>query len=179
LSLVVLARTSGDPLALTAAVKAALAELDSGLPLSDVATLDQRVTETLARPRVNAALLCAFAGAALLLAAVGIYGVIAFGVVQRTRELGIRMALGAGASNLLHMVVSQGMRPVLAGVGLGLAGALAGTRLLRGLLFGVAPTDPTTFLVVTAFLLAVALLASYLPARRAARSDPMIALRNE
>ncbi len=179
LSFTVLARTSGDPLALTPAVKGALAELDSGLPLSDVATLDRRVADTLARPRVNAGLLSAFAGVALLLAAVGIYGVIAFGVVQRTRELGIRMALGAGATNLLRMVVSQGMRPVLAGVGLGLAGALAGTRLLRGLLFGVDPTDPVTFLVVTAFLLSVALLASYLPARRAARSDPMIALRNE
>ena len=178
-SLVILARTSGDPLALTGAVKGALAELDADLPLSDVATLDQRVTDTLARPRVNAGLLSAFAGVALLLAAVGIYGVIAFGVVQRTRELGIRMALGAGTGNLLRLVVGQGMRPVIAGVGLGLAGALAGTRLLRGMLFGVGPTDAMTFLVVTAFLLAVALLASYLPARRAARSDPMIALRNE
>jgi putative ABC transport system permease protein len=137
------------------------------------------VTDTLARPRVNAGLLSAFAGVALLLAAVGIYGVIAFGVVQRTRELGIRMALGAGTNNLLRMVVSQGMRPVLAGVALGLGGALAGTRVLRGLLFGVGPTDPITFLIVTTFLVAVALLASYLPARRAARSDPMIALRNE
>jgi putative ABC transport system permease protein len=178
-SLVVLARTSGEPLALTPAVKQVLAELDPGLPLSDVATLDQRVGETLARPRVNAGLLCAFAGVAMLLAAVGIYGVVAFGVVQRTRELGIRMALGAGTSNLLRLVVRQGMRPVIAGVGLGVAGALAGTRLLRGLLFGVGPTDPVTFLIVTVFLLAVALLASYLPARRAARSDPMIALRNE
>jgi putative ABC transport system permease protein len=179
LSLVVLARTSGDPLALTASVKGALGELDPGLPLSDVATLDQRVTETLARPRVNAGLLSAFAGVALVLAAVGIYGVIAFGVVQRTRELGIRMALGAGTSSLLRMVVSQGMRPVLLGLGLGLAGALVGSRLLRGLLFGIGPTDPTTFLVVTVFLTSVALLASYLPARRAASSDPMIALRNE
>ncbi len=89
------------------------------------------------------------------------------------------MALGAGTGNLLRLVVGQGMMPVIAGIGLGLAGALAGTRVLRGLLFGVGPTDAITFVVVTAFLLAVALLASYLPARRAARSDPMIALRNE
>jgi predicted permease len=178
-SFVVLARASGDPLALTPAVKGALAELDRSLPLSDVATLDQRVAETLVSPRVNAGLVSAFAGVALLLAAVGIYGVIAFGVAQRTRELGIRMALGADTGSLLRLVVGQGMRPVLAGVGLGVAGAPAGTRLLRGLLFGVGPTDPVTFLGVTAFLLVVALLASYLPARRAARSDPMIALRNE
>ena len=121
------------------------------------------------RPRVNAALLSAFAGVALLLAAVGIYGVIAFGVVQRTRELGIRMALGAGGGNLLRLVVRQGMRPVLAGIALGLVGALAGTRLLRGLLFGVGATDPVTFLVVTVFLLGVALAASYLPPARPAR----------
>jgi putative ABC transport system permease protein len=178
-SFTVVARASGDPLALTPSVKEALAELDRRLPLSEVSTLDQRVAETLVSPRVNAGLLSAFAGVALLLAAVGIYGVIAFGVVQRTRELGIRMALGADTGNLLRLVVGQGMRPVLAGVGLGVAGALAGTRLLRGMLFGVGPTDPVTFLAVTAFLLAVALLASYLPARRAARSDPMIALRNE
>ena len=178
-SLVVLARTSGDPLALTPAVKRVLAELDPDLPLSDVTTLDRRVADTLVGPRVNAGLLSVFAGVALLLAAVGIYGVIAFGVVQRTRELGIRMALGAGTNRLLGLVVRQGMRPVFAGLGLGLFAALLGARLLRSMLFGVGPADPVTFLVVTAFLLAVALLASYLPARRAARSDPMIALRNE
>ncbi|MEZ0332723.1 MAG: ABC transporter permease [Gemmatimonadales bacterium] len=178
-SMVVLARTAGDPLELAGTVKRALTELDADLPLSEVATLDQRVADTLARPRVNAALLTAFAAVALLLAAVGIYGVIAFGVVQRTRELGIRMALGAGTDRLLRLVVHQGMRPVLAGIVLGLVGALLGTRLLRGLLFGVGATDPVTFLAVTAFLLVVAFGASYLPARRAARSDPMIALRNE
>jgi putative ABC transport system permease protein len=179
LSLVILARADGDPLDLTSAVKRAVADLDPDLPLSEIATLDQRIAQTLVRPRVNATLLAAFAGTALLLAAVGIYGVIAFGVVQRTRELGIRMALGAGTDRLLRLVVRQGMRPVLWGVALGLAGALVGTRLLRGLLFGVGATDPATFLAVTLFLLTVALGASYLPARRAARSDPMIALRNE
>jgi putative ABC transport system permease protein len=99
--------------------------------------------------------------------------------VQRTRELGIRMALGAGTNRLLGLVVRQGMRPVFAGLGLGLFAALLGARLLRSMLFGVGPADPVTFLLVTTFLVAVALLASYLPARRAARSNPMIALRNE
>jgi putative ABC transport system permease protein len=99
--------------------------------------------------------------------------------VQRTRELGIRMALGAGAGSLLRMVIRQGMVPVLAGMGLGLAAALAGGRVLRSLLFGIGTTDPVTFVAVTCFLVAVALAAIYLPARRAAQADPMVALRNE
>jgi ABC-type antimicrobial peptide transport system permease subunit len=114
-----------------------------------------------------------------VLAAVGIYGVVAYGVVQRTRELGIRVALGAGGGTLLRMVIRQGMIPVLAGMALGLASALAGGRVLRSLLFGVDTGDPTTFVAVTCFLVAVSLAAIYLPARRAARSDPMVALRNE
>jgi len=178
-SIVVAARGAGDPLALLAALKGSVAELDPSLPLSAVATMDQLVTATLARPRVNAAVLGGFALVALALAAVGIYGVITYGVVQRTRELGIRMALGAGSSQLLRLVVRQGMAPVLAGIALGGLGALAGTRVLRSLLFGVGATDPLTFALVTGFLLAVSLTASYLPARRAARSDPMAALRNE
>ncbi len=178
-SLVIVARAAGDPLDLAPAVRQALAELDPELPLSDIATLDQRIAGTLARPRINATLLTGFALTALLLAAIGIYGVIAYGVVQRTRELGIRMALGAGADNVLRLVIRQGMVPVIAGVILGLAGALAGTRLLRGLLFGVGATDPIAFLTVTVFLLGTALAASWVPARRAARSDPMLALRNE
>jgi putative ABC transport system permease protein len=178
-SVVIAARGPLEPLALLPGLKAAVAELDPGLPLSEVATLDQMVTATLARPRVNAALLGGFALVALALAAVGIYGVIAYGVIQRTRELGIRMALGAGSDQLLRLVVRQGMAPVLAGVALGAAGALAAGRLLRSLLFGVGAADPLTFALVTGFLLAVALLASYLPARRAAGADPMVALRNE
>jgi ABC-type antimicrobial peptide transport system permease subunit len=121
----------------------------------------------------------AFALAALLLAAVGIYGVVAYGVVQRTRELGIRMALGAGGGNLLTMVIRQGMTPVLVGMLLGLAAALAGGRVLRSLLFGVDATDPLSFAAVILFLAGVSLAAIYLPARRAARSDPMVALRND
>jgi putative ABC transport system permease protein len=128
---------------------------------------------------VNAAVLGAFALSALVLAAVGIYGVVAYGVVQRTRELGIRVALGAGGGSLLRMVLRQGMTPVLAGTAVGLAGALAGGRALRSLLFGVEAGDPATLVAVTVFLSVVALAAIYLPARRAARSDPMAALRNE
>ena len=178
-SIVITARGPSDPLTLLPALKARVAELDPGLPLSQVATMDQVVTATLARPRVNAVLLGGFALVALALAAVGIYGVIAYGVVQRTRELGIRMALGAGSEQLLRLVVRQGMAPVLAGVALGAVGALAGGRALESLLFGVGAADPLTFAAVTAFLLLVAFAASYLPARRAARSDPMVALRND
>jgi ABC-type antimicrobial peptide transport system permease subunit len=178
-SVVVVARGPAEPLALLPGLKAAIGEQDPGLPLSDVATMEQLTIATLARPRVNAALLGGFALAALALAAVGIYGVITYGVVQRTRELGIRMALGAGSEQLLLLVVRQGMAPVLAGVALGALGAIAAGRVLRGLLFGVGPTDPIAFALVTGFLLAVALTASWLPARRAARADPMVALRND
>ena len=176
-SMVLAARTSGDPLALVPAVRRAIAGIDPDLPLADVSTLEDRKAVALARPRVNATVLGGFALAALVLAAVGIYGVVAYGVVQRTRELGIRMALGAGGSTLLRMVIRQGMMPVLGGMAVGLVGALAGGRLLRGLLFGVGSGDPTILALVTGFLVAVALAAMYLPARRASRSDPMIALR--
>ena len=176
-SMVLVARTSGDPLAMVPAVRRAIEGLDSDLPLADVSTLEERKVVSLARPRVNATVLGGFALAALVLAAVGIYGVVAYGVVQRTRELGIRMALGAGGSTLLRMVIRQGMMPVLGGMAVGLVGALAGGRLLRGLLFGVGTGDPATLTLVTGFLVAVALAAMYLPARRASRSDPMLALR--
>jgi putative ABC transport system permease protein len=176
-SMVLTVRTSGDPLALVPAIRRELAALDPDLPLADVSTLDDRRTVSLARPRVNATVLGGFALAALVLAAVGIYGVVAYGVVQRTRELGIRMALGAGGSTLLRMVIRQGMMPVLGGMAVGLLGALAGGRVIRGLLFGVGSGDPATLALVTCFLVAVALAAMYLPARRASRSDPMAALR--
>jgi predicted permease len=176
-SMVLTLRSAGEPTALVPAVRRALGELDPNLPLADIGTLEQRKAVALARPRVNAGVLGGFALAALVLAAVGIYGVVAYGVVQRTRELGIRMALGAGGPALLRLVLGQGMRPVLGGMALGLVGALAGGRLLRGLLFGVGSSDPATLVVVSGFLVAVALAAMYLPARRASRSDPMAALR--
>jgi putative ABC transport system permease protein len=178
-SVVLTARTGGDPLSLVPAIRRVLRELDPDLPLADVSTLDQRKAVALTRPRVNAAVLGGFALAALVLAAVGIYGVVAYGVVQRTRELGIRMALGAGGGTLLLMVIRQGMVPVLGGMAAGLVGALAGGRVLRSLLFGVEAGDPVTLAAVTCFLVTVALAAMYLPARRAARSDPMAALRND
>ena len=178
-SMVLAARTDGEPEALVPAIRRSLAALDPELALTDVGSLEERKAASLARPRVNAAVLGAFALSALVLAAVGIYGVVAYGVVQRTRELGIRMALGAGGGSLVRMVIRQGMTPVLAGMAVGLVGALAGGRVLRSLLFGVEVGDPATLAAVTCFLVAVALAAIYLPARRAARSDPMTALRNE
>jgi putative ABC transport system permease protein len=178
-SMVLAVRAHGDAGSLVPAIRGSLAELDPDLPLADIATLEERKAVSLARPRVNAAVLGAFALAALLLAAVGIYGVVAYGVVQRTRELGIRVALGAGGGNLLSLVIRQGMTPVLVGMLIGLAAALAGGRVLRSLLFGVDATDPLSFAAVILFLAGVSLAAIYLPARRAARSDPMVALRND
>jgi putative ABC transport system permease protein len=178
-SLLIALRTSGDPMALTPAVKRAVAGIDANLALGRVATMEQRLAGTLARPRVNAVLLGGFAATALLLAALGIYGVIAYSVVQRTRELGIRMALGARGADVLRLVLRQGMVPVLAGLALGLGAAAAASRVLRGLLYGVGTTDLITYVGVAAFLSAVAGVASYLPARRAALADPVVALRNE
>jgi predicted permease len=178
-SLLIALRTPGDPPALAPAVKRAVSGLDASLALGRVATMDERVAGVLARPRVNALLLAGFAATALVLAALGIYGVIAYSVVRRTRELGIRMALGARAADVLRLVLRQGMAPVLAGLALGLGGAAAASRVLRGLLYGVGGTDPMTYAGVATFLAAVALLASYLPARRAATADPVVALRDE
>jgi putative ABC transport system permease protein len=178
-SMVLIARVTGDPMALAPTIRRSLAELDPGVPLSDVRTFSERVAGSVARPRLSAALLGIFAATALLLAGIGIYGVISYGVTQRTRELGIRIALGAGAERVQRMILTQGMMPVLGGIALGVFAALGLTRLLRSLLFGVAATDPTTFVAVTCFLLAVAVMASLVPARRAARSDPVTALRAE
>jgi ABC-type antimicrobial peptide transport system permease subunit len=178
-SLTIAVRTSADPTALVPAIRRVVQQIDPGLPLFQVSTMEERVAAMLARPRINAVLLGGFACTALLLAVVGIYGVIAYGVVQRTRELGIRMALGARGADVLRLVVRQGMNPVLAGIGMGLVGALAGGRLLRSLLFGVGPTDPIAFGAVTIVLFGVGLAATWLPARRATRADPLMALRAE
>jgi len=178
-SMVVALRTAQQPLTLVPSLKQALAAVDPNLALSRVTTMEQRLASTLARPRVNALLLAAFAATALVLAALGIYGVIAYSVVQRTRELGIRVALGARAEDVLTMVMRQGLTPVLIGLAIGLAVAAVGSRVLRSLLYGVAMTDLATYGMVAAFLAAVAAAASYVPARRAARADPMTALRTE
>jgi putative ABC transport system permease protein len=175
----VLVRTAGPPLALATQIRAALGELDPNMAMAELRTVEAAMAEALATRRFVMTLLAAFAVLAVALAAIGIYGVLAYLVGQRTRELGIRMALGADRRDVVGMVLRQSLRHVLPGVALGAAGSLALTRLLRSQLFGVRPTDPATFLAVTVLLVAVALLASWVPARRAARVDPMEALREE
>ncbi|HYL05573.1 MAG TPA: ABC transporter permease [Thermoanaerobaculia bacterium] len=150
--------------------------IDRDVVAGGAATMEQALAESVAPPRFRTLLLAAFAAVAVLLAAIGIYGVIAYAVVQRTHEIGLRMALGAGRAEVLRLVVGQGAYLALAGIGLGLAGALAGTRVLAKLLFGVGVTDPLTFILVPVLLAAVALAASFIPARRAALIDPQKAL---
>ncbi len=175
----VLLRTAGDPLAVLPAARAAMRELARDVPLYDVKTLPQVVREATARERLISTSLAVFGLLGIVLAALGIYGVLSFNVAQRTHEVGVRMALGARAPDVVRLVVGQGLVMVGAGLGLGVVLALAATRALRGVLFGVTPNDPLTMLAVALLLLGVALVASYLPARRATRVDPMIALRNE
>src|SRR5690348_224386 len=172
-------RTAAEPDSIVSAVRAQVRDVDPDQPLYHVATLQQVLSESLAPRRFNLLLLGIFAGIALALATVGIYGVMAFSVTQRTHEIGIRMALGAERREVLSLIVRQGLRLTLVGVVLGVAGAWALTRFLANLLYGVKPTDPLTFVAVSVILIAVALLACYIPARRAANVDPMVALRYE
>ena len=172
-------RTSGQPLAAATAVEQAIHEIDKDLPVYAVLTMDQLLGNSLATRRLTLVLLSSFAVLALLLAAIGIYGVIAYAVRQRTHEIGIRLALGAQASSVLRLIVGQGMKLVVLSTALGLAGAWALTHLLTKLLFNVQPTDPLTFAGVVLLLTMVALLACWIPARRATKVDPMIALRDE
>jgi putative ABC transport system permease protein len=178
--MVLVARAAGrDAEGLAPAMRRIVSALDPTLALSDVTTMEQRIASVTRWPRLSAVVLGGFAGTALLLAAIGIYGVVSYGVLQRTREVGVRMALGAGTRTVLAMVLRQGMAPVLIGLLAGMVGAWAGARLLRRLLFEVGAGDPLTFVAVTLFMTAAAALACYLPARRAARSDPVTALRAE
>ena len=170
---------SGDPAPLLAPVRSAVRDLDKDLALSNVRTIADLVDRSVAQPRFRALLLGAFAGLALALAAVGIYGLTSHAVAQRTREIGIRIALGARRSDVLAMIVGDGLRPVGVGMAVGLAGTFALTRLIASLLFGVKPVDLSTFTAVSAVLGVVTLLACYLPARRATRIDPAVALRDE
>jgi putative ABC transport system permease protein len=173
------ARTQSEPAALAAAVKQQIWKIDSQLPVSKVKTMNEVAAASFAARRFNMLLLAIFAGLALVLAAVGIYGVMSYTVTQRTQEIGIRMALGARAGDVLSLIIKNGMVLTLLGVVLGLAGAFGLTRLLTTLLFGVKPTDTVTFITVSIVLIFVALLACYLPARRATRVDPLVALRYE
>jgi len=172
-------RTKLSPEALAPSVRAALSKVDPRLPTSEFQTLGQLVDQAASPKRLVTLLLGGFSLLALILAALGIYGVISYSVTQRTRELGIRAALGAGAADVFKLVIGQGMLPVIIGLALGLAAAAALTRLMASLLFGVSATDPATFSGIALLLIAVALLACYIPARRATKIDPMIALRCE
>jgi len=172
-------RATADPVAMSNTLRREVLGLDKDLPIFNVKTMEDVVAASIGSRRASMLLLSVFAGVALLLAAVGIYGVIAYTVTQRTQDIGIRMALGAQAGDVLRMVVRQGMTLVLIGIGAGLAGALGLSRVIANLLFGVNAIDPMTFAAISLLLAFVALLACYLPARRAARLDPIIALRSE
>ena len=172
-------RSASSSTEMVSAVSNAVHEIDREMPLRDIFSMDDLVANSLSQQRFNMLLLGAFAGLALLLAAVGIYSVLSYSVKRSVREIGIRVALGARLGDVLRMVVYEGMKPTLVGVAIGAAGALALGRVLSGLIYGVKPTDPVTFLVVTVLLGAIALLASILPAYRATKVDPMVALRYE
>ena len=172
-------RSSVEPSTLGASVRQIGSEVDKSVPVSNVKTMDHLVSESITQPRFNLFLLGLFSAVAMLLSAAGIYGVTAYTVTQRTHELGIRLALGAQVSDVLKMILGQGMAVIGVGLVLGLVAAFGVMRLLRSLLFGVGENDPVTFVAITLVLLAVALVACYIPARRATRVDPLVALRYE
>jgi predicted permease len=172
-------RTPLDPSSVSNAIRQQVFSIDKDLPIFNISTMDARLSQSVTQPRLNLTLLVVFALLALLLAAVGVYGVMAFAVTQRTREIGIRMALGAQRGKILQQLLFDGGRLVVLGLCLGLAASLALARLMASLLFGVKPADPFTFAAVAALLAAVALLACYIPARRAMKVDPLVALRYE
>jgi putative ABC transport system permease protein len=172
-------RGPGDPNGLVASARREIHSVYKDLALIDVATLDDLVHGSIGDQRFRTSLISVFAGLALLLAALGVYGVLAFSVAERTGEIGVRMALGAQRGDVLQLILCQGMKSASIGVGIGLMGAFASTHLMRGLLFGVGPTDPPTFFGVSLLLTTAAALACWLPARRAVRVDPMVALRYE
>jgi predicted permease len=172
-------RTAADPTGVIAAVRQAAREIDGNLPLYNIKTLARQVDESLSQERLISALSSFFGLLSLSLAAIGLYGILAYAVNRRTREIGIRIALGARPGAVLRMVLRQGLILTLLGVGIGLAASLGATRLLESQLFGVTPTDPVTFVGAPILLLAVALLAGLVPARRATSVDPLIAIRQE
>jgi ABC-type antimicrobial peptide transport system permease subunit len=176
---IVVRTRAADPLSIAPEVRRRVWQLDSLLPITDVAPLTVVVSESVADRRFNLTLLLLFAGLALVLAVIGIYGVISYLVTQRTREIGVRMAVGAQRGDVVLMIVRQGLTLTLVGVALGVVASLAAVRTLNRLLFGVSSTDPLTFVAVVAILSTVAVAASYVPALRASRIDPVVALRYE
>ena len=172
-------RTSGNPTGIASAVRSAVAEMDPSKPAGNLQTVEQNLRDQVSGERVYMLLLTVFGAIAALLAAVGIYGVMAYAVQQRTREIGIRMALGATSSSVMTLVVRQALILVFIGLILGVAGAFGLTRFLANELYGVTPTDPATFIAVSLGLVVVAVLASLIPTRRAVSVDPTVALRHE
>jgi putative ABC transport system permease protein len=177
--LYVVARTTGDPLAFAPVLRRELAALDPAQPISNVSSMDERAASSVAQFKLNSVIVTLFAIVALVLASVGIFAVISYAVAQRTREIGIRMALGAARTDVLRLIVRDGMMPAVIGVAIGAAGAFGVTRLMRSLLYGVSATDPAVFGLVATMLVLVAVGACYVPARRASRVDPNVALRND
>jgi len=175
----VVVRAAGNPLAIASAIRTTVGSIDPDEATSAFRTLGEIVSTSAAGDRFNAFLLGAFGGTALLLTAAGIFGVLSYVVTQRTREIGLRMALGAQRRNILGAIVGRGMFLVLIGIGIGLAAAFAFTRWMSSFLFAVKPTDALTFVAVSGLLATAGLLACYLPARRAMRVDPMVTLRSE
>jgi ABC-type antimicrobial peptide transport system permease subunit len=174
----IVVRTDSDPAAVSASVRRVLSQLDPTVPVK-IDTFNRVFSESLNSRRFNLLLVGVFALAALLLAIVGVFGVLAYSVAQRTREIGVRIALGATRGKILMMVLGQGLITVAIGVAIGLAGSLLLTRTMRSMLFEVSPNDPVTIVGITLLVTVIAMLASYIPARRATRVDPMIALRYE
>ena len=172
-------RTAGDPAALAPAATKVIAAIDPLLPVSSVRPLDDVFAESIARPRLTAMAMSIFAAAALLLASLGVYGIVSYSVSQRSREFGIRVALGARPKQIIGMVVGQNLRVVAIGLGAGLVAAIPTTRLLQGLLFEVEPNDPVTFVAIGVMLATVAIVAAYLPARRGTQVDPVVTLKSE
>ena len=170
-------RAKSDPASLTESARREVRKADSLLPVYNVAPMSRILADALAYRRTALLLLAHFAGVALALAGLGVYGVVSYTVAERTREIGIRMALGARAADALRMILGEALRLALAGVGLGLLAAIALTRAIKSLLYGVGAIEPLTFASVSALLALVALVACYLPARRAAKTDPLVALR--